>query len=321
MNAINIKELASRSGRVAVIYGGRSAEREISLLSGEAVMAGLRNAGVDVVPLDAGDDLPARLISLKPDRVFIALHGRGGEDGVLQALLECLHIPYTGSNVLGSALSMDKVRSKLIWKALGISTAEHVVLGPDSDWSSLIAQFGRLVVKPVNEGSSIGMAIASTAAQLAAAFATAREYDREVMAERYLDGPEFTVSILGDQVLPAIQLGTDREFYDFNAKYIANDTRYICPVDLPPAELDQLNALALAAFRSLGCSGWGRVDIMRDRQGGFYTLEVNTVPGMTSHSLVPMAARAAGMDFEQLVMRILFSREIAEADRAGKVRV
>ena len=308
MNTININELVKELGRVAVLYGGLSAEREISLLSGQAVITALQKIGVEVVPVDVGKDLPQRLLEIRPTRVFNILHGRGGEDGVVQALLEGLGIPYTGSNVLASALSMDKVKSKLLWKSLGISTAEFVMLDEQSDFPALSKKYGRLVVKPVNEGSSIGMTIAGTGSELQQAFAEARKYDRSVMAERYIDGQEFTVTILGDRVLPAIQLGTDHGFYDFNAKYIAEDTRYICPVDLPAAKLQELNALALSAFSSLGCEGWGRVDIMCDQGGTFYVLEVNTVPGMTSHSLVPMAAKAAGMSFTDLLLEILLAK-------------
>ncbi|MEX2130984.1 MAG: D-alanine--D-alanine ligase [Pseudohongiellaceae bacterium] len=309
MNTVNINELTARAGRVAVLYGGTSAEREISLLSGQAVITGLRNAGMEVVPLDVGKDLVSQLLKVKPDRVFNVLHGRGGEDGVVQGLLEFLRIPYTGSGVLGSALSMDKVKSKLLWQGRGISTAEFVLLDSDSDWTALDRQFGKLVVKPVNEGSSIGMTITDSAAKLERAYLEARKFDPVVMAEKYIDGQEYTVAILGRQVLPAIQLGTDHEFYDFNAKYIADDTRYVCPVDLAPEILAQLNQLALDSFTSLGCEGWGRADIMRDRQGCFYVLEINTVPGMTSHSLAPMAAKAAGINFEELVVKILFAKE------------
>lgn len=309
MNKLKLKQLAAKAGKVAVLYGGTSAEREISLLSGQAVVTGLRNAGVHVVPVDVGRDVVAQLLEIKPDRVFNMLHGRGGEDGVAQGLLETLGIPYSGSGVLGSALSMDKMRSKLLWQGLGISTAQFVMLESGSDWGALNRQYGKLVVKPVNEGSSLGMTITDSAAELEGAYLEARKFDSVVLAEKYIDGEEYTVSILGSQVLPAIQLGTDNRFYDYNAKYIAEDTRYLCPVELEPQVLEQLNRLALDAFISLGCQGWGRVDIMRDRQGCFYVLEVNTVPGMTSHSLVPMAAKAAGFSFEELVINILFAKE------------
>jgi len=309
MNKLDIKQLATIAGKVAVLYGGTSAEREISLLSGQAVISGLRSAGVQVVPVDVGRELVPQLLEIRPDRVFNMLHGRGGEDGVVQGLLETLRIPYSGSGVLGSALSMDKMKSKLLWQGLGISTAQFVMLESGSDWAALSRQYGRLVVKPVNEGSSIGMTITDSAAELEGAYLEARKFDSVVLAERYIDGEEFTVSILGKQVLPAIQLGTDNKFYDFNAKYIADDTRYLCPVELETQALEQLNRLAMEAFNSLGCLGWGRVDIMRDKQGCFYVLEVNTVPGMTSHSLVPMAAKAAGLSFEELLMNILFAKE------------
>ena len=296
------------AGRVAVLMGGRSAEREISLLSGNTVLSGLQEIGLDAIAIDAGPDLPEQLRDVKPTRVFNILHGRGGEDGVVQGLLKSMGIPFTGRDVLASALPMDNLTSKMIWRQLGLPTADFEVLDPQSDWQGVIDRFGVVVVKPVNEGSSLGMNIAGSVDRLREAYETASRYDQTVMAERYIDGEEYTVAILQQDVLPAIQLKTDREFYDFDAKYVANDTNYLCPVSLQQEELSELNRLAMSAFSSLGCEGWGRVDLMRDQAGQVNLLEVNTVPGMTDHSLVPMAARQAGITLEDLLLRILFAK-------------
>lgn len=301
-------ELISRAGLVAVLMGGDSAEREISLLSGQRVFEALEAAGLDVISVDTSDNLLEQLQSIRPARVFNILHGRGGEDGTVQGLLKFMGIPFTGSDVLASALAMDKLRSKLIWQQLGLQTAVFVTLDSHSDWSSIIDSYGKVVVKPVNEGSSIGMSIAANPEELRQAYDHARQYDSTILAECFIDGDEYTVPILQQVPLPAIQLQTDREFYDFDAKYVANDTRYICPVSLAADELAALNELALGAFNSLGCEGWGRVDLMRDRQGEFHLLEVNTVPGMTDHSLVPMAAGQAGISFEDLLLQVLFAK-------------
>lgn len=287
--------------------GGQSAEREVSLLGGQIVLDSLRDAGFNVIGIDAKEDLITQLQNEEPDLVFNMLHGRGGEDGTVQGLLNYLQIPFTGSDVLGSALSMDKLRSKLIWNNLGLSTANFEMLDGRSDWQSVIDRLGTVVVKPVNEGSSIGMSITPDALSLQAAFELASSYDSSVMAEQYIEGEEYTVTILQERALPAIQLRTNRVFYDYDAKYIADDTEYICPVDLPPDQLNQLNDMSLTAFNSLGCKGWGRVDVMRDEAGVFYLLEVNTVPGMTDHSLVPMAAAKAGLTFEELLIQIMFA--------------
>jgi D-alanine-D-alanine ligase len=261
-----------------------------------------------VVGIDVGMNLCEQLLEARPNRVFNVLHGRGGEDGVVQGLLRSLGLPFTGSDVLASALAMDKLKSKLLWRQLGLRTADFEMLSRRSDWQGVLDRLGTVVVKPVNEGSSLGMTIANNATRLQEAYAHASQYDQAVMAERFIDGSEYTVSILQQITLPAIQLKTDREFYDFEAKYLASDTQYICPVALQDAELERLNQLALAAFNALGCEGWGRVDLMRDQQGDFYLLEVNTVPGMTDHSLVPMAARSAGLSFEDLLLQILFAK-------------
>jgi D-alanine-D-alanine ligase len=236
---------------------------------------------------------------------FIALHGPGGEDGSMQGALQTMGIPYTGSGVLGSALAMDKVRSKQLWQGMGLATGGFVTLAADTDWQQVIDRFSKVFVKPACEGSSIGMASADSAVALQQAYAVASDYVGEVLAEQFIDGPEYTVAVLGDEALPSIRMETDNEFYDYEAKYLSEETRYHCPSDLNEAEEAQIAELALRAFRSVGCSVWGRVDVMRDADGDFYVLEVNTIPGMTSHSLVPMAAAVAGMDIAALVRRIV----------------
>jgi len=294
----------SRAQRIAVLLGGHSAERDISLQSGETVLAALQACGRDVSAVDpARPDWQDRLPGA--DFAFIALHGPGGEDGSLQGALEVLGIPYSGSRVLGSALALDKERSKLLWQGAGIPTPGFVMLTPGTDWQAVIDRYHKVFVKPVCEGSSIGMSCAGTAAELRAAYALASRYAGAVMAEQFIDGPEYTVAILGDRALPAIRLETDRAFYDYEAKYLADDTRYYIPSGLDAAREQHLAELSLTAFRVLGCTVWGRVDVMCDRDGRFYALEVNTVPGMTSHSLVPMAAHAAGLDLPTLVERIV----------------
>ncbi|AGZ33711.1 D-alanine--D-alanine ligase [Pseudomonas sp. SWI6] len=293
-------------GRVAVLYGGKSAEREVSLKSGAAVIDALTTAGVDVVGIDVGDDLLARLQSEKIDRAFIILHGRGGEDGSMQGLLECLGIPYTGSGILASALAMDKLRTKQVWQSLGIPTPRHAVLASESDCVAAGAELGfPLIVKPAHEGSSIGMAKVNSVQELVAAWKDAAKYDSQVLVEQWIHGPEFTIAVLRGQVLPPIALGTPHVFYDYDAKYIANDTQYRIPCGLDSAKEKELIDLTARACDAIGIEGWGRLDVMQDEQGRFWLLEVNTAPGMTDHSLVPMAARAAGLDFQQLVLAIL----------------
>lgn len=301
-------DLKQRLGRIGVLYGGTSSERPVSLQSGEAVIASLKSLGLDVVAIDAGDDLLQRLPGYSLDRVLIMLHGSGGEDGTLQGALELMNMPYTGSGVLASALAMDKLRSKKIWRGDGLPTADFAELDEATDWRSVMDRLGgKAMVKPSSEGSSFGMTSASSADQLEMAWREAVRYDSEVIAEQWIDGPEYTVAVLGEQVLPPIRLETDHEFYDYDAKYIADDTRYICPCGLDADREEALKQLAKQAFDSLGCCGWGRVDVMEDGRGQFMLLEVNTVPGMTSHSLVPMAAAAAGDDFDSLVLKILES--------------
>jgi D-alanine-D-alanine ligase len=290
---------------VAVLLGGRSAEREISLQSGAAVMAALAANNIPAVAVDTQSDNWLEQVASQYRHSFIALHGGDGEDGTVQGALENIGVSYTGSGVLASALAMDKVRSKYLWQGMGLPTPQFAELNDDSDWSGIIAGFGKVIVKPAREGSSIGMAIANNAEELAAAYQAARQYAGAVMVEQWVQGAEFTVSVLGQQALPAIRLETDHVFYDYDAKYIANDTRYLCPCGLTEAQEQQLKKLALQAFDSVDCRGWGRVDFMQDQQGRFYLLELNTVPGMTSHSLVPMAAKAAGLSFDALVTEIL----------------
>ena len=293
-------------GRVAVLYGGKSAEREVSLNSGAAVLDALSSAGVDVVGIDVGDDLLERLRSERIDRAFIVLHGRGGEDGSMQGLLECLGIPYTGSGILASALAMDKLRTKQVWKSLGIPTPHHAVLASENDCIEAAKELGfPLIVKPAHEGSSIGMAKVNNVEQLVAAWQDAARYDAQVLVEQWIQGPEYTIAVLRGQVLPPIGLGTPHVFYDYDAKYIANDTQYRVPSGLDSHKEEELIALTARACDAIGIEGWGRLDVMQDEQGRFWLLEVNTAPGMTSHSLVPMAARAAGLDFQQLVLAVL----------------
>nr|WP_207951866.1 D-alanine--D-alanine ligase [Pseudomaricurvus alcaniphilus] len=292
-------------GRVAVLYGGTSAEREVSLKSGSEVCAALRGEGVDTILIDVDANIIERLQAEQLDRVFIALHGAGGEDGRIQALLEFFNLPYTGSGVQASALAMDKWRSKLVFSAAGISTPDYRVLQADN-LAAVVAELGpQLMVKPAHEGSSIGMSKVSSLEQLQSAFVEASKFDSSVFAERLITGAEYTVALLNGRALPAIKLETDHQFYDYDAKYLADDTRYLCPCGLSASDEAQLQALALQAFELLGCSGWGRADFMADEQGRFYLLEVNTVPGMTDHSLVPMAARASGLSFAELCLEIL----------------
>lgn len=295
-----------RFGRVVVLYGGSSAEREVSLNSGAAVLAALHRRGVDAVGYDPAEGGLAGLEALTPDRVFIALHGRGGEDGTLQGALELLGIPYTGSGVLASALAMDKQRTKLVWQALGLPTPAALMLEANSDWDAIAAELGLpLIVKPVHEGSTLGISIVDTAAALETAYREAARYDARVMAERFVSGEEYTVSLLGERVLPAIRVEVPSGFYDYEAKYLSNDTLYHLPCGLDAEQEDQLGALCRQAFEAVSGAGWGRVDVMRDAEGRFWLIEINTTPGMTDHSLVPQAAAHAGIDFDELVVQIL----------------
>lgn len=293
-------------GKLAVLFGGHSAEREISLKSGAAVTAAFQRQGIAVEAIDVADRGWMQRVEAEFSHAFIALHGPGGEDGTVQGALECLGVTYTGSGVMASALAMDKFRCKLLWLGMGLSTPKFIELTAASDWAAIIADLGSVIVKPACEGSSIGMSRAASAEELQSAWQNAQAYGR-VFAEQWVVGSEFTVAILNGVALPAIKLETDAAFYDFNAKYLSNDTRYLCPCGLSASDELELSELALAAFTSLGCDGWGRVDVMRDGEGRFYLLEVNTVPGMTDHSLVPMAAKQADLDFEQLVRAILLA--------------
>ena len=291
--------------------GGKSAEREISLKSGTMVLAALKKSGVDAHAFDPRDSGLDALKAQRFDRAFIALHGRFGEDGTVQGALEYLGIPYTGSGVMASALAMDKWRTKLLWQAAGMSTPPWELVSGRTDPTALAARLGLpLMVKPAREGSSIGMSKVTSVEKIDQAYALAARYDDVVIAERFIEGMELTAAILADEPLPVIRLETPREFYDYEAKYFAGDTRYICPCGLPPDQENDVQRRALEAFRLLGCSGWGRVDVMLDRSGNPYLLEVNTIPGMTDHSLVPMAARARGISFEDLCVRILESAHV-----------
>ena len=303
-NTVNVEMNVRQFGRVAVLLGGTAAERPISLLSGHEVLNALQAAGVNAEAFDPAERSVAELADY--DRAFIVLHGRGGEDGTMQGLLELMKIPYTGSGVLASAVGMDKARTKLIWLGAGLPTPAYRRLLAGMDFNKVATDLGLpLMIKPAHEGSSIGMCKVMKAEELPQGYAAAAAYDSEVIAERWITGSEYTIVILGDRALPVIRLQTDRNFYDFEAKYQSNDTQYLCPCGLLEAKEKELQALALEAFRIVGARGWGRIDAMMDEQGQFWLLEVNTVPGMTDHSLVPMAARAEGMAFQQLVLTIL----------------
>lgn len=297
--------MKSKFGKVGVMFGGKSAEREISLLSGSAVLAALREKGVDAHPFDPAERDLTELKAEGFDRIFLILHGRWGEDGTMQGLLELLDVPYTGSGVMASALGMDKWRTKLIWQAAGIPTAPFMMLDDETDFGQVVEKLGLpLFVKPATEGSSIGVTKVKRAEDLPAAYRAAAEFDKLVMAESFIAGREVQFPILGDQVLPSIRVETPCEFYDYQAKYFRDDTVYHCP-GLPPEEESALDKTVLQAFRVLGCSGWGRVDVILADDGTPYFLEVNTAPGMTSHSLVPMSARKLGIEFPDLCLRVL----------------
>ena len=297
---------ARRFGKVAVLMGGQSAERDVSLNSGGAVLRALQALGVDAHGVDAGHDVLRVLEAGGYERVFIMLHGRGGEDGVIQGALDTLGLPYTGSGVLGSALSMDKLRTKRLWQAHGLPTPAFAELSAGADLAARVHGVGLpMILKPVHEGSSFGMTKVQDMSQLQAAWQAACAFDDTVLAEHWIDGAEYTMGVVGRQALPLIRIETPRTFYDFKAKYDADDTQYHCPCGLDAATEQTLQAMALQAFDVLGCTGWGRVDFMCDADGRPWLLEVNTVPGMTDHSLLPKAARQAGMDFNTLAWRIL----------------
>ena len=296
-------------GKVAVLLGGKSAEREVSLNSGNAVLAALKRGGVDAYAFDTAHQ-PLHDLEVY-DRVFIALHGRYGEDGTVQGALELMGIPYTGSGVLASSLGMDKWRTKLMWQATGIVTPAFEVVTADSDFAAIEKRLGLpLFVKPANEGSSVGISKVKQAGELKQAYTEAAKYDPLVIAEQFVGGGEYTVGILGDTALPVIRIVPANEFYDYEAKYLRDDTQYLCPCGLQPEQERLIQREALQAFRVLDGRGWGRVDFLMDESGRHYFLEANTSPGMTDHSLVPMGARAAGISFDQLVLNILESAHV-----------
>jgi D-alanine-D-alanine ligase len=311
MNKVDAGVIAQlKAEKIAVLFGGESAERAVSINSGNAVAKGLTEAGMNVVLFDTKEQPLSALVEQKIDRAFIALHGRGGEDGCIQGALEYLKIPYTGSNVLGSALSMDKIRSKQIWQAIGLPTAKFAIVAKADYHNETAAQVlaelnNTVMVKPAHEGSSIGMAKAETVEQLQQALTTAFGYDKQVLVEQWINGPEYTVSILGNTAMPVIHMQTPREFYDYEAKYQSTTTQYHCPSGLSTEKETELQQLALKAFKATNASGWGRVDVMQNEQGQWQLLEVNTVPGMTETSLVPKSAKQYGLNFTDLVTQIL----------------
>lgn len=292
-------------GRVAVLYGGTSAERSVSIESGQAILNALIGAGVNAVGIDIGENACEQIINAKCDRVFIGLHGVGGEDGKIQALLDLLQIPYTGSDHAASALAMNKLHTKQVWQSWGLPTPPYFTLTDDITLGAVLDTLGHVFVKPVHEGSSYGISPARSLQELAEAKAKAQVFDSTVIAEKLIHGEEYSVAILGGYALPPVQVKSDAPFYDFDAKYVSNSTQYICPVALTEDELAVLNSIALKAFNTVGCKTWGRVDFMRNQSGEFFLLEVNTVPGMTTHSLVPMVAKQAGLSFTDLVLEVL----------------
>jgi D-alanine-D-alanine ligase len=307
-SAAHSAQSAQEFGKVAVVFGGTSTEREVSLKTGAAVLAALRRRGVDAFGFDPRDQLLPELLSAGTERVWIALHGPGGEDGTLQGALECLGIAYTGSGVMGSAIGMDKLRTKRLAQAAGIPTGDYVELTGEQDLDAALARLALpLIVKPATQGSSVGMTKVERPGELLPAYRVAAAVDHSVLAEAWISGAEYTVSILNDRALPSIRIQPAATFYDYEAKYLRDDTQYFCPSGLSKPAEEHLAALGLAAFAVVGADGWGRADFMMDGAGRPQLLEVNTVPGMTDHSLVPMAAKAAGINFDELVWRILES--------------
>jgi D-alanine-D-alanine ligase len=298
-------------GKVGVLFGGRSAEREISLMSGTGVLKALQSLGVDAHAFDPAQRSLAELAAEKFDRVFIALHGRYGEDGTLQGALEQLGIPYTGPGVLASAIAMDKAMTKRVWLHNGLATPKFEMLNAGSDWKAVIAKLGLpLIVKPAHEGSTLGLTKVTEAAQLPAAYALAAKFDKAVMAEEFISGMELTCPVLGAgdaaRALPVVRIVAPDANYDYQNKYFSDETKYLCPSELPAEMEQQVQALVLASYRSLGCRGWSRADVMiRASDNQPFLLEINTSPGMTGHSLVPMSAAVAGMPYEQLCIEIL----------------
>jgi D-alanine-D-alanine ligase len=304
---------ASEFGKVAVLFGGTSTERAVSLVSGAAVLAALKRRGIDATGIDPRDVPLASLPGQGYDRVFIVLHGPGGEDGSVQGALEVLGLPYTGSGVLGSALGMDKLRTKRLAAALGVATADSLVLRNEADCALALERLGLpMIVKPATQGSSVGMSKVTTAEELVPAFKAAAAVDDSVFAEKWITGAEYTVAVLHRRVLPAIRIEAANAFYDYEAKYHRNDTKYHCPAGISAQSEAHMASLALAAFDAVGAEGWGRVDFMADAAGRSLLLEINTVPGMTDHSLVPMAAKAAGIDFDELCWQVLETSFVRE---------
>ena len=298
--------IAHNFGKVAVLLGGRSAEREISLQSGRAVVDALRRNGVDAHPFDPAEQALEELLHQGFNRAFIALHGRFGEDGTIQGVLEWIGLPYTGSGVMASALAMDKWRTKLIWQAAGIQSPRYALLQAGSNFEEIAETLGLpLIVKPAREGSTIGLSKVHHSQDLAEAYRLAAQHDALVLAEEFIAGKELTVAILGETPLPSVRIEVAGELYDYQAKYLSNETHYFCPSGLADELELAVQNQALQAYKVLGCEGWGRIDLILNPQGQFYFLEANTSPGMTSHSLVPMAAKAAGISFEDLVIKIL----------------
>ena len=293
-------------GRVAVLMGGRSAEREISLMTGGNVLDALRRKGVDAHPFDPSERPVFDLVRKRVRRAFIALHGRFGEDGTVQGALELMEIPYTGSGVMASALCLDKLRTKLVWQASGIPTPRGEVIRAHTDWSGLAQRLGMpLIIKPVHEGSSIGISKVTAVEKIGAAYALAAGHDALVIAEEFIAGRELTAAFLGDAPLPLVRIEAPQGNYDYQNKYFSDDTRYHCPSGLPAVQEREIQALVMRAAEALGCAGWGRADLILRDDGRPFLLEMNTVPGMTGHSLVPMAARAGGIEFDDLALRIL----------------
>ena len=293
-------------GKVAVLLGGRSAERAISLRSGNAVLDALLRQGVDAHPFDPSEQHMEQLLQQGFNRAHIALHGRYGEDGTVQGALELMGIPYTGSGVMASALAMDKWRTKLLWEAAGITTPHHILINEQSDFAKVAQEVGLpLIVKPGREGSTIGLSKVEDVNDLPVACGLAAQHDAMVLAEQFIEGTELTAAILGDVALPLVRIEVESGLYDYEAKYLSDRTRYFCPSGVSNAQEQSIQAQALRAHRVLGCEGWSRVDVILDKSGRPYFLEINTSPGMTDHSLVPMAAKASGISFDDLVLRIL----------------
>ena len=310
---------AKAFGRVAVLFGGNSAEREVSLTSGERVYAALVRSGIECQLIDTAGKAVEQIMAYQPDRVFVALHGTGGEDGTIQGVLEYLDIPYTGSKVLASALAMDKYRCKLLWESIGLPTPDFRLVNCEEDLEyceDLLPVF----VKPSMEGSSVGIGRVNRKEDLFAAWEKAAVHHGSVLVEQLVEGPEFTVGILNGQALPAIRIEAKTEFYDYEAKYLSDDTGYVIPCGLSKVQEQEMQAVALTAFESLDCSGYGRVDFMQDPQGRFWLLEVNTLPGMTDHSLLPMAAKDTGLSFDQLIVEILKTTMPVQTEKNGEVQ-